>query len=152
MIKSILTAAVLIVSCLTVNAQTERAVTPAQKNANTQKRELSPEDRAVRVLRMMTSKANLTEAQSAEVKEILMEREKVKASAKNADGTINKDKIADVKAANQKANEKLQNVLSAEQWTQWENFKTQMKERRAAKKSEQGKEQMNRPEMEEDFY
>ncbi len=152
MIKSFLAAAVMIVSCLTANAQTEKSVAPAQKNASAQKRQMSPEDRAVRVLRMMTSKTNLTEAQTAEVKQILLEREQVKASARNEDGTMNKDKAADVKAATQKANEKLQAVLTAEQWTNWENHKAQMKERRAAKKSEPGKEQINRPEMEEDFY
>lgn len=152
MIKSFLAAAVMLVSCLTANAQTERAVAPANKNASSQKRQMSPEERAVRVLRMMTSKTNLTEAQSAEVKQILLEREQVKASARNEDGTINKDKIADVKAASMKANEKLQAVLTPEQWKNWESYKEQVKERRAAKKAEQRKEQINSPEMEEDFY
>ncbi|MEX1189820.1 MAG: hypothetical protein WED33_11225 [Bacteroidia bacterium] len=152
MTKSFLMAAAMTISCLCANAQTEKSTSPAQKSAKVQKRDLTPEDRAVRVLRMMTSKAGLTDAQTSEVNQILIEREKAKAAARNEDGTINKDKIADVKAANKKAEDKLQQVLTPEQWNNWEAFKKETKERRAARKADGNKQQMNRPEMEEDFY
>lgn len=150
MIKSILMATVMTFSCLVANAQTNTA--PTHKSKTMRAKDFTPEQRAVRVLRMMTSQVSLADAQSADVKQILLDRENVKASARNEDGSMNKEKIADVKAANKTANEKLESVLSPEQWEKWTSFKNELKERRKANKSSGSDTQMKRPEMEEDFY
>jgi hypothetical protein len=96
----------------------------------------------------MSSKINISDTQQADVKQILLDRENARAEAKNEDGTIKKEEI---KAANKKANDKLQTILTPEQWKQWETFKAEQKTRREANKAEENNKQ-SRPEMEEDFY
>lgn len=143
-------ATVMTFSFLVANAQSSPA--PAQKTKTMRAKDFTPEQRAVRVLRVMSSKVALTDAQSTDVKQILLDRENVKASCRNEDGSINKEKIADVKAANKTANEKLQNVLTPEQLQKWNSFKAEVKERRKGNNASENNSQMKRPEMEEDFY
>jgi protein CpxP len=150
MIKTMLIAIALLVSGTAANAQ-KSDVAPAAKSTNA-KRQLGPEDRAVRVLRMMTSQVGLSDAQTAEVKQILLTRENVRASARNEDGSLNPAKKDEVKAANQKANEQLKEILTPEQWQKWEAYKQELKKRRAEKKAEPGKGAPSGPEQEEDFY
>ncbi len=145
-----LIAIALLVSGTAANAQ-KSDVAPAAKSTNA-KRQLGPEDRAVRVLRMMTSQVGLSDAQTAEVKQILLTRENVRASARNEDGSLNPAKKDEVKAANQKANEQLKEILTPEQWQKWEAYKQELKKRRAEKKAEPGKVAPSGPEQEEDFY
>lgn len=147
MIKSLFLAAALMFSGFSASAQAkqETSKTPASNN---QKRVMSPQERAIRVLRMMTSKINLSDVQQADVKQILLDRENARAEAKNEDGSIKREEM---KAVNAKANEKLQAALSPEQWKNWEAFKAEQKARREANKADK-KDQNTRPEMEEDFY
>jgi len=147
MIKSLFLAVALLFSGITASAQAkqETSKTPAPNN---QKRIMSPQERAIRVLRMMSSKINLSDTQQADVKQILLDRENARAEAKNEDGTIKKEEFI---AVNKKANDKLQTILTPEQWKQWETFKAEQKTRREANKAEENNKQ-SRPEMEEDFY
>jgi hypothetical protein len=147
MMKSLFLAVAILFSGISVSAQSkqETSKTPAPNN---QKRIMSPQERAIRVLRMMSSKINLSDTQQADVKQILLDRENARAEAKNEDGTIKKEEF---KAANKKANDKLQTILSPEQWKQWEAFKAEQKVRREANKTDENN-KASRPEMEEDFY
>jgi Spy/CpxP family protein refolding chaperone len=145
MIKTMLIAIALLVSGTAANAQ-KSDVAPAAKSTNA-KRQLGPEDRAVRVLRMMTSQVGLSDAQTAEVKQILLTRENVRASARNEDGSLNPAKKDEVKAANQKANEQLKEILTPEQWQKWEAYKQELKKRREEKKAEPGKGAPSGPEI-----
>lgn len=147
MIKSLFLAATLLISGFAASAQTKQETSKTPASAN-QKRVMSPQERSIRVLRMMTSKVQLSDTQQADVKQILLDRENSRAEAKNEDGTIKKEEF---KAANMKANEKLQTVLSPEQWKNWEAFKAEQKTRREANKATKS-EQQTRPEMDEDFY
>lgn len=144
MFKSLFLATALVFSGMAASAQSKQQSTasPAQSN---QKRVMTPQERSVRVLRMMTSKVNLSETQQAEVKQILLDREVARAEANK---TNSKEAF---KAANQKANTKLEAVLSPEQWKLWEEFKTNQKARREQNKANPNNQQ-TRPEMEEDFY
>ena len=150
MMKTMLVALVLLFAGSVTNAQNSNA-TPAAKSTNS-KKQLGPEDRAVRVLRMMTSQVGLSEAQTAEVREILLKRENVRVAARNEDGSLNPAKKDEVKAANQKANEQLQEILTPEQWQKWETYKQELKKRRAEKKENPGKGSSSNPDSEEDFY
>jgi hypothetical protein len=112
---------------------------------------MTPQERSVRVLRMMASKVNLSDTQQAEVKQVLLDREIARAEARNEDGTIKADSKESLKAANQKANDKLATILSPEQMKTWEEFKSNQKVRREQNKANSNTQQ-SRPEMEEDFY
>jgi hypothetical protein len=152
MLKSTLLVASLVLSGLTVSAQN---VTPASSTTITkttkQKKELSPEDRAVRVLRMMTSKAQLTDAQSADVKQILLDREK---SIANARKTLQgKESKAAIDVARIKTDNKLQTILSPEQWKSWVTFKEENKKRRQEQKTDpKSTTTPTSPSDQEDFY
>ena len=150
MFKSLFLAFVLVFSSIAANAQSkqETSVSPAQSN---QKRVMTPQERSIRVLRMMTSKVNLSDTQQADVKQVLLDRENAKAAARNADGSAKATTKEEIKAANQRASEKLQTILSPEQWKTWEEFKSNQKARREQNKANQNR-QESRPEMEEDFY
>jgi len=151
MLKSTLLVASLVLSGLTVSAQNAApASTPTSKTTK-QKKELSPEDRAVRVLRMMTSKANITDAQTPEVKQILLDREK---SIENAKNTLKgNDKKAAIEAARSKADSKFQAILSPEQWKSWVSFKEEQKKRRMEKKADpKSTTTPTAPSDQEDFY
>ena len=54
--------------------------------------------------------------------------------------------------SSKKANEDLQKVLTPEQWTKWEAFRAEVKQRRAEKKADPNKGDMRAPDAEEDFY
>lgn len=148
MIKSLLIASALLFGGTFAQAQ---SVQPNNQAAKSQKRQdLTPQDRAIRALRMLSAKTNLTEAQAAEAKQIFIDRENARAEARLADGTMDPAKKESVKEANKKANQKLEALLSPEQMKQWEQFKQEQKARREAGKADS--KQATRPEMEEDFY
>ena len=127
-------------------AQTNVVAAP-QSSTPAKQKSLSPEDRAIRVLRMMTSRVGLKDNQQADVKVVLIERENSKAEAKKmTDKSAKKNKMQEVQTA---SDTKLQNILTPEQWTAWGKFKEEQKVRRAANKDES---KSLDPQKEEDFY
>jgi Spy/CpxP family protein refolding chaperone len=127
-------------------AQTNSVATP-QTSAPTKQKTLSPEDRAIRVLRMMTSRVGLKDNQQAEVKAILIDRENAKAEAKKL--TEKSSKKVKTQEAQSNADDKLQKVLTPEQWTAWVKFKEEQKAKKVANKDGS---KSNEPQKEEDFY
>lgn len=121
---------------------TQKTATPAQK------KQMTPEDRAIRVLRMMTVKAQLTDVQQAEVKQILIEREKAKEAAKTNTETSKGAR----KSAQSAGDAKLKAAMTPEQWTKWEAFRTENKAKRADKAKETNPAAPANPANEEDFY
>jgi hypothetical protein len=150
MFKSIFLATALVFSSMAVSAQSKQQTNASPTQSN-QKRVMTPQERSVRVLRMMASKVNLSDTQQAEVKQVLLDREIARTEARNEDGTIKADSKESLKAANQKANDKLATILSPEQMKTWEEFKSNQKVRREQNKANSNTQQ-SRPEMEEDFY
>lgn len=139
-------------------ATTERAARVEQP-----KRDLTPEDRAMRVLRMMSYNAKLTDAQQADVKPILIEREKTKMST-TAGKSGSKDPATKEmrRKAQQDADVKLKEILSPEQWGKWEAYRADQKAKRAEMKKGMGSSKELTPEQkhlqsnpantEDDFY
>lgn len=144
--KSIILSLAMFAFTATTFAQTNGVAAP-QTNAPAKQKTLSPEDRAIRVLRMMTSRVGLKDNQSAEVKAILIERENAKAEAKKL--TEKGAKKAKMQEAQALAETKLQKVLTPEQWTAWVKFKEEQKAKRA---NNQDGTKSNEPQKEEDFY
>lgn len=128
--KILVLSALLAVSSLSF-AQSQQA--PTQTKTTQQKRELTPEDKAIRQLRLMTSKTNLTDAQTPEVKQILLARENEKEAARKANGGDKEKLKSSYKAINVKYDDKLQAALTPEQWKNWVTFREDFKKRREAK-------------------
>ncbi len=148
MIKSLFLSLVLASSGLSLIAQN---ATPATTTAPKQKKELSPEDRAIRVVRMMTSKAHLTDAQAADVKQIILEREKAKVEIRKAGK--GKEKKAAIDEINTSTEAKLQKILSADQWKSWLTFKEEQKKRyQERKEAQKSTDTPANPADQEDFY
>ena len=93
-------------------AQTPEKAAPTQQQAKAQKRTLTPEDKAVRALRMVISKTGLTDQQSPAVKQILLDRENAKEAARKANKRDKEKVKAEIESINQKA--KLQAILTPE--------------------------------------
>lgn len=151
MFKSLFLAATLIGSGISLDAQnvTPAPAKPAQ--AKTQKKALTPEDRTVRVIRMMTAKTNLTDAQFADAKQIILERENTIEETRKS--TAGKDKKAAIDAARTKADSKLQGVLTPEQWKLWLTFKAEQQKRHHEKKAAKTQPASStNPADQEDFY
>jgi hypothetical protein len=130
-------------------AQSTEQPTPVQQQAKNQKRNLTPEDKAIRALRMVISQAGISDAQTPAVKQILLDRENAKASVRKANKG-DKEKIqAEIANINSKADEKLQATLTPEQWKRWVSFKAEHEKKKAAKRAEAGKDATG---SEEDFY
>lgn len=127
-------------------AQTNAVAAP-QTSTPAKQKNLSPEDRAIRVLRMMTSRVGLKDNQQADVKVVLIERENAKAEAKQlTDKSAKKTKMQAVQTT---ADAKLQKILTSEQWTAWGKFKEEQKAKRASNKDDS---KSLEPQKEEDFY
>lgn len=132
-------------------AQTTEKAAPTQQQAKAQKRTLTPEDKAVRALRMVISKTGLTDQQTPTVKQILLDRENAKEAARKANKG-DKDKVkSEIESINQKADAKLQEILTPEQWKRWVNFKEEHKKKKEAKREAEGKDKGELA-PEEDYY
>lgn len=132
--KSLFLAASLIVSGISAEAQNVSPnAQPKPKASATQKKEMTPEQRTTRIVRMMTAKTNLSDAQAADVKNIVFEREVALATARKS--MTGKEKKATIDAAKSKADEKLQTIMTPEQWKKWLSFKEEQKKRHQDKKA-----------------
>jgi Spy/CpxP family protein refolding chaperone len=132
---------------ITASTFAQTNVAAPQANAPAKQKSLSPEDRAIRVLRMMTSRVGLKDNQQADVKAVLIERENAKAEAKKlTDKAAKKSKMQEIKTSSET---KLQNILTPEQWTAWNKFKEEQKVKREANKEGT---KSTAPQNEEDFY
>jgi hypothetical protein len=128
MIKSLVLASSLVLSGLSLEAQN---VAPAAPVKQEQKKERSPEEKAIRNLRMMTARCVLTDAQTPAVKQILLDREN---SIENIRSNSPKgtDKKAAIEAIKKETDGKLSGAMSAEQWAKWLSFKEEQKKRKEA--------------------
>lgn len=132
MIKSFVLASCLVVSGLSLVAQNDAPAAPVKKEQNkTEEKKRSPEDKAIRNLRMMTASCGLTDAQTPAVKQILLDRENSieKIRTNSPKGT---DKKAAIESIRKEADLKLSNAMSAEQWAKWLSFKEEQKKRKEA--------------------
>jgi hypothetical protein len=126
-------------------AQSTEQPTPVQQQAKNQ----TPEDKAIRALRMVISQAGISDVQTPAVKQILLDRENAKESVRKSNKG-DKEKIqAEIANINLKADEKLQGTLTPEQWKRWVSFKAEHEKKKAAKRAEAGKDATG---SEEDFY
>lgn len=130
-------------------AQSKQTTAPTQQQAKTQKRTLTPEDKATRALRMIISQTGLRDDQTQAVKQILLDRENAKESAKKANQGDKEKARAEIQAINQKSEEKLQAILSPEQWKRWITSREDQKKRKEAKREGEGKGEVA---PEEDYY
>jgi hypothetical protein len=130
-------------------AQSTETTAPAKQQAKTQKRNLTPEDKATRALRMVIGQTGINDSQTQAVKQIFLDRENAKESARKANQGDKEKVRSEIKAINQKADDKLQAILSPEQWKRWVSFKEDQRKRKEAKRAEEGKGQS---ESEEDYY
>jgi hypothetical protein len=132
MIKSFVLASCLVVSGLSLVAQNDAPAAPVKKEQNkAEEKKRSPEDKAIRNLRMMTASCGLTDAQTPAVKQILLDRENSieKIRTNSPKGT---DKKAAIESIRKEADLKLSNAMSAEQWAKWLSFKEEQKKRKEA--------------------
>lgn len=131
MIKSLVLASCLVVSGLGLVAQNV-APTPVKKEQNkADEKKRSPEEKAIRNLRMMTASCRLTDAQTPAIKQILLEREN---SIENIRTNSPKgtDKKGAIEAIKKESDGKLSSAMSAEQWAKWLSFKEEQKKRKEA--------------------
>ena len=76
MIKSLVLASSLVISGLSLVAQNVAPAAPVKKEQNkAEDKKRSPEEKAIRNLRMMTARCGLSDAQTPAVKQILLDRE-----------------------------------------------------------------------------
>ncbi len=132
MIKSLVLASCLVVSGLSLVAQNVAPATPVKKEQNkADEKKRSPEEKAIRNLRMMTANCGLTDAQTPAVKQILLDREN---SIENIRTNSPKgtDKKAAIAAIRQESDAKLSNSMSPEQWKKWLSFQEEQKKRKEA--------------------
>jgi hypothetical protein len=132
MIKSLVLASCLVVSGLSLVAQNVAPAAPVKKDQNkAEEKKRSPEEKAIRNLRMMTARCVLTDAQTPAVKQILLDRENSieNIRSNSPKGTDKKEAIESIK---KEAELKLSNAMSAEQWAKWLSFKEEQKKRKEA--------------------
>lgn len=132
MIKSLVLASSLVVSGLSLVAQNVAPAAPVKKEQNkAEEKKRSPEEKAIRNLRMMTARCVLTDAQTPAVKQILLDRENAieKIRSNSPKGT---DKKAAIAAIRQESETKLSNSMSPEQWNKWLSFQEEQKKRKEA--------------------
>lgn len=132
MIKSLVLASCLVVSGLGLVAQNDAPAAPVKKEQNkADEKKRSPEEKAIRNLRMMTANCGLTDAQTPTVKQILLDREN---SIENIRTNSPKgtDKKAAIEAIRKESEGKLSSAMSAEQWAKWLSFQVEQKKRKEA--------------------
>ena len=131
MIKNLVLASCLVISGLSLEAQNV-APAPVKKEQNkAEDKKRSPEEKAIRNLRMMTARCGLSDAQTPAVKQILLDRENSieKIRSNSPKGTDKKGAIETIK---KEADTKLSNAMSAEQWAKWLSFQEEQKKRKEA--------------------
>jgi len=129
-------------------APSNQAPVAVQKKNNPK----NPEQRAVRILRQMSSKIQLSEAQSTQVKQILIEREEARdAALKAAGGDVQKAR-PEIKASREKAEQKLKSVLSPEQYKAWQDYREELKRQKQEKMKQENPKGGSEKIQEEDFY
>jgi Spy/CpxP family protein refolding chaperone len=146
----------LVLACFSVvifaqNNATKSNAPVENQQGNKQKSNLTPEQRATRVIRMMSHKVNLTDAQNAALKPILNQREMEKEKIKSNSALEPKAKRASILEINAKYDEMIKKELTSEQWLKFEEFREEMKAKRA-EKSNAKPQQDSMPDMEEGFY
>jgi len=132
MIKSLVLASCLVVSGLSLVAQNVAPAAPVKKEQNkADEKKRSPEEKAIRNLRMMTANCGLTDAQTPAVKQILLDRENSIENIRTSSpkGT---DKKAAIAVIRQESDTKLSNSMSPEQWKKWLSFQEEQKKRKEA--------------------
>ena len=132
MIKSLVLAGSLVVSGLSLVAQNVAPAAPVKKEQNkADEKKRSPEEKAIRNLRIMTANCGLTDAQTPAVKQILLDREN---SIENIRTNSPKgtDKKAAIATIRKESDTKLSNSMSPEQWQKWLSFQEEQKKRKEA--------------------
>jgi hypothetical protein len=132
MIKSLVLASCLVVSGLSLVAQNVAPAAPIKKEQNkAEQKKRSPEEKAIRNLRMMTARCGLTDVQTPAVKQILLDRENSieNIRSNSPKGTDKKEAIA---AIRKESDTKLSNSMSPEQWQKWLSFQEEQKKRKEA--------------------
>ena len=134
MIKTLVLASSLVISGLSLEAQNVGPAALVKKEQNkAEDKKRSPEEKAIRNLRMMTARCGLSDAQTPAVKQILLDRENSieNIRSNSPKGTEKKGAIETIK---KEADIKLSNAMSAEQWAKWLSFKEEQKKRKEAGK------------------
>ncbi len=134
--KKIIYAALIV--CATVSVQAQDAKTAKASKEQNQKAALSPEDKAIRILRRMTGPAQLSSEQTEKIKPLLIEREKSKEAIKKAAAP---DMRKQLKALNDKYEAQLKGIMKPEQWQGWEKFRAEQKEKRKENNAPESQEQ-----------
>lgn len=148
----------ILAACLSfgIGAQAQQEAAPAATSTTTTKtvsqRKSTPEERAMRLTRLMSSKVKLNDEQLKQVNQILLERENSKESALKAYNGDKEKARKDIRGSRAKAEAKLKEVLTEEQWKTWQQFKEEQKAKKQQKMN--GENQGNAPQKidEEDFY
>lgn len=137
---------------LGLGLQAQQSETPASVTQKKSERKSTPEDRAMRLTRLMSSKVQLNDEQLKQVNQILVERENSRDAALKAYNGDKEKARKDIRGSRQKAENKLKEVLTAEQWKTWQQFKEEQKKKKQQKIDGEG--QGNTPQKvdEEDFY
>jgi hypothetical protein len=132
MIKSLVLASCLVISGSSLVAQNVGNAAPVKKEQNkAEQKKRSPEEKAIRNLRMMTARCGLTDVQTPAVKQILLDRENSieNIRSNSPKGTDKKEAIA---AIRKESDTKLSNSMSPEQWQKWLSFQEEQKKRKEA--------------------
>ena len=129
MIKTILIASSLVLSSLSIFAQTASpaVAAPVKKDVKTvAQNKLTSEERATNTLRQMTSVCSLKKEQTPKIKQILLETEnsidKIIMSTPKG-----KDSTSAINAINKESDVKLSKAMTPEQWKLWLEFRTKQK-------------------------
>lgn len=93
-------------------------------------RTYSPEDRAKRSTEMLTKQLDLTAEQQEKIYSINLDRAKEANAEMMEKRNDQKEKIKKFKEARKEHNDKIKNVLTADQQTKWEELQTKYSDRR----------------------
>lgn len=137
MIKSLLLASSLVISGLSLEAQNAAPAAPVKSEKKADANKKTPEERAIRNLRMITAQCGLSDAQTPAVKQILLDRENSieKIRSNSPKGT---DKKAAIEAIRKESETKISNAMSPEQWKKWMSFQEEQKKRKEEGKKKGG--------------
>ena len=132
MIKNLVLASCLVISGLSLEAQNDAPAAPVKKEQNkAEEKKRSPEEKAIRNLRLMTASCGLTDVQTPAVKQILLDRE-ISIEKIRSNSPKGTDKKAAIAAIRQESDTKLSNSMSPEQWKKWLSFQEEQKKRKEA--------------------
>lgn len=122
----------------------------SQNNPNNNRK--PAEERATRATRMMTANLQLSHEQQSQIMPILMERERNKDAARNQHANNREAERNAVKKVNSDADERLKEVLTAEQFQKLQTLREEQKQKAKERKTGDAKEKRAAPSDEEDFY